>query len=250
MENKFIVVVPHYNAEKWVLKCLKSLKLQEYSNYECIIMDDASTDNSTSLIEKFIKDEDKFTLVRNRENIGPLGNAYLAVMNHTNHAASDDIIVILDGDDFLYSKRTLNILNDCYNSNDCWMTYGSDINLSDRKRGKFSQAIPEYVIDNNLYRQFKWTTSHLRTYKKFLVENVDIRDLKDDQGAFFKAAGDLAMMFPMLEMSREKACYIHDVLYIWNDLNSLNEHKTKRDEQLSCEQLVRNGRKYDKLVRD
>jgi hypothetical protein len=62
-----------------------------------------------------------------------------------------------------------------------------------------------------------------------------------------KAAGDLALMYPLLEMSGHKSKFIKEVLYIWNDLNELNEHKTKRVLQINCEKKIRNMAKYKKL---
>ena len=54
-------------------------------------------------------------------------------------------------------------------------------------------------------------------------------------------------MFPLLELSGRKAMFIKDVMYIWNDLNELNEHKDKRELQLKCEQHIRSLKKYDCL---
>ncbi len=246
MKNKFIVVIPLYNASKWINKCLKSLILQDYENFECIVMDDCSTDNSFEIAEKTINNNGKFTLVKNSFNVGPLANAYNGAMKKS--TSSEDIIVILDGDDFFASNKTLSILNNYYNEDSCWMTYGSYINLSTKTRGKFSQQIPQYIIDENAYRQFKWSSSHLRSYKKFLLDKIDPADLKDIDGQFYKTAGDLAVMFPMLEMSGNNAKFIKEILYIWNDLNDLNEHKDKRTSQLNSEKTIRQSKKYFKLL--
>ena len=69
----------------------------------------------------------------------------------------------------------------------------------------------------------------------------------DKDGHYFRAAGDLCLMFPLLEMSGHKAHFIKDILYIWNDLNDLNEHKSKRELQLISEQQIRSMKKYDRL---
>ena len=50
MDNHFKIIVPLYNVEKWIKRCLRSIKLQTYKNFECIIIDDISTDNSVSII--------------------------------------------------------------------------------------------------------------------------------------------------------------------------------------------------------
>ena len=247
MRNKFIVVVPLYNAGKWVDKCLKSLLFQTYRNYECIIMDDCSTDNSFDMVKKIVGHDERFKIVKNSVNVGPLANAY----NGANKLfkSPEDIVVVLDGDDFFASKNTLSILNSYYNDESCWMTYGSYINLSDKKRGKFSKQIPYEIIENNAYRDYQWSSSHLRSYKMFLLQSINPEDLKSSDGSFFRASGDLATMFPLLEMSGTNAKYIKEILYIWNDLNDLNEHKTKRNSQLQLERDIREAKRYSKLFR-
>jgi len=247
MKNKFIIVMPFYNASKWVAKSIKSVMLQDYDNFNCIVADDGSTDNSYELCQQLIGNDNRFTLIKNDINLGPLGNAYEAATKHNKDLDKNNIVVILDGDDFFYSKKTLSILNDHYNKFDCWMTYGSYINLSTKQVGKFSSPLPAKVIENNLYRNYQWCTSHLRSYKLGLLQKIKKDDIIDVNGDYFKAAGDLGLMFPLLEMSRERAHFVEDILYIWNDLNELNEHKDKRELQIKCEQHIRSLKKYDRL---
>jgi glycosyltransferase involved in cell wall biosynthesis len=245
VKNKFLIVMPFYNAQKWVSKSIKSVKLQNYENFHCIVADDCSTDQSYEICKQSIGDDGRFTLIRSETNLGPLGNAYEAAINHAD--SKDDIIVILDGDDFFYSPNTLQILNDAYNTNNCWMTYGSYINLSDKSRGKFSKQLPDHIIDNSLYRNYQWSTSHLRSYKFELLKKVNRSDLLDEDGEYFRAACDLALIYPLLEISGYRAKFVNNILYIWNDLNELNEHKIKMPLQIRCEQKIRSMAKYKKL---
>ena len=248
MDTNFIVVIPFYNAQKWITKSIKSLMLQEYKNFRCIVIDDCSTDYSYEAATSLIEKDDRFRIVKTDKNVGPLANVYNGPMKYMNDGHDNDVVVVLDGDDFLYSNKTLSILNEYYKNKDCWMTYGSYINLSNKQRGKFSNQVPNNVIDGNLFRQFRWTTSHLRSYRMFLLRNINKEDLLDSNGNFLRAAGDLALMFPLLEMSGHRAKFVKEILYIWNDLNTLNEHKVLRDDQLECEKKIRNGKKYDRLI--
>ena len=59
----FNIVIPLYNAEKWLTRCLKTVMAQDYNNYRVIIVDDCSTDNSKSVIESQIEGNEKFTLI-------------------------------------------------------------------------------------------------------------------------------------------------------------------------------------------
>ena len=69
----------------------------------------------------------------------------------------------------------------------------------------------------------------------------------DEEGNYFKAAGDLALMFLLLELSGTRASFVEDILYVWNDLNDMNEHKTKRNLQLQSEMKIRSMKGYTRL---
>ena len=51
MDNHFKIIVPLYNIEKWAIRMIRSIKLQDYENYECILVNDLSSDNSLETIE-------------------------------------------------------------------------------------------------------------------------------------------------------------------------------------------------------
>ena len=116
MDNRFVIVTALYNVEKWIGKTIKSVMKQNYKNYRCVLVDDLSTDNSKEVIKKTIKDDDRFILVENEEKKCSLQNIFEAVHNYSE---DEDIIVILDGDDFLYGESVLSNLNDEYNKVNC-----------------------------------------------------------------------------------------------------------------------------------
>ena len=56
MKKNFIsILITNYNKDKFLRNCLKSLKNQNFKNYEVIIFDDCSTDNSLNIIRSFSK---------------------------------------------------------------------------------------------------------------------------------------------------------------------------------------------------
>lgn len=94
----FSFVVIAYNVEQYIAECLQSLKEQTLSDCEVIVVDDASTDNTKSIIQSVIEDDARFTLIAKEHNQG----AHLA--RKTGVAASHGkYVVLVDGDDKLYS---------------------------------------------------------------------------------------------------------------------------------------------------
>ena len=244
--NHFKIIIPLYNVEKWIKICLRSIKAQTYKNFHCIIMDDLSTDNSVEIIKKEIEGDDKFLLNINKEKAFALKNIYDAI--NLSNPSDDDIIITVDGDDWLANKDVLSCLNEFYSKEDCWVTYGSYAEYPDSKRGKFAKQIPQYVIDSDSYRQHEWCSSHLRTFKYHLWGKIKKQDLLDSEGNFYCMAWDLAFMFPMLEMAGVKSHYIKDILYIYNMSNPLNDHKIDNAYQQQLEREIRSKKKYETLV--
>ena len=69
----------------------------------------------------------------------------------------------------------------------------------------------------------------------------------DKNGKIYSMAGDLPVMFPMLEMAEERSRYIDKILYIYNRSNPLNEDKIDNALQLAIEAEVRGKRVYPRL---
>ena len=126
-DYKFGIIVPNYNYEHTIEKCLNSIFSQTYTNYEIIFVDDCSTDNSIDVAQAtYLKYASKemhksnldiewqelpknFKLVRlkqKRYNGGARNEAYL-------HLSDDvDYVYYVDSDDWLYDKDALKNIND------------------------------------------------------------------------------------------------------------------------------------------
>ena len=96
---RFSVIISAYNVEPYIERAINSVLAQEFKDYEIIVVEDKSTDNT---LEKILKYEGKINIVKNEKNIG-LG----AVRNKGIEIAKGEYIVHLDGDDTLYDSLAL-----------------------------------------------------------------------------------------------------------------------------------------------
>lgn len=118
---KISIVIITHNREKKLLRTIKGIKDQEYKNYEIIIIDDASTDNTCTYIKK-LKDP-KITYIQNELNIGASesrrkGYSY----------ASGDILIFSDDDDYYIDNKYFSELNRIFcEEQDCVMVCASSI---------------------------------------------------------------------------------------------------------------------------
>ena len=245
MKIHFNIIVPFYNAEAWIAKNLLTLKAQKYDNFKVVIINDASTDNSQYIIEREIKNYDNFYLINKEKNGGALNSLFTGIDFLDNQ--EEDVIVVLDGDDWLARPDVLQILDKVYSNNDCLMTYGSYIEHPSGIRGKFSKRVPNKIIKNKQYRQSEWMTSHLRTFKYKLWKNIKKEDILDANGDIYRMAGDMPVMFPMLEMAEERAFFIEEIVHVYNRANPLNEDKVDHESQLVIAAEVRKKPVYSRL---
>ena len=93
MRKKISVIVPVYNIEGYIERCLKSIQKQTYPRFEVIIIDDGSTDNSLLLCQKFAKKYRNFRVI-NQKNQG-----LSAARNTGIKKATGDFLAFVDGDD-------------------------------------------------------------------------------------------------------------------------------------------------------
>lgn len=92
---RFSIIIPAYNAERYLSECLSSVSLQSFDNYEVILIDDGSTDSTLSLVEDFALRANNATVLTG-ENQGLL----LARRRGLLHAKGE-YVVFLDADDCL-----------------------------------------------------------------------------------------------------------------------------------------------------
>jgi len=210
MDNHFKIIVPFYNVEKWISATIKSILLQDYGNFECVLVDDVSTDKTREMIDKLVGSDNRFTVIPNKEKKYVLENICAALKICKPKA--QDIIVILDGDDWFYDSHALAIVAEVYERTGCWLTYGSyvttngDAPICREYIGHPRQA----VIDG-------WPFSHLRTFKRHLWDLLEDHNFKDKEGNFYTAAADVVIFVPILEkIGYDKVEFIRDPLLVYN----------------------------------
>lgn len=94
--SRVSIIVPCYNREHTLLDCLQSVCAQTYSEGECIIVDDESTDHSLTIAMGYVEKDSRFKLLNTRKNAGPSAARNIGI-----HAATGEFLLFLDSDDML-----------------------------------------------------------------------------------------------------------------------------------------------------
>ena len=224
MKNRIVVVTPFYNPGDFIEQCVASLITQKYDNYKMLFIDDASTDGA---YEKLPLDDARGTFIKNDVRKTALENLHNAIMNH---CEPDDIVVLVDGDDWLPNKNVLSYINDFYSAHDCWIMYGQS-SWTDGRRG-FASAYSEKEF--NSLRKTPFKVSHLRTFRAGLYQKIQEQDpgfssMKDLNGDFYKMTYDVAIMFPIMEMAGyDKVKFNDTILYTYNRGNPISDDRVNQ----------------------
>lgn len=242
----FAVIIPSRNNSLWYERNLEALRTQNYDNWHAIYINDASTDDTRQKVENFIEKyqlQDKITLINNETKQGAMSNIYKAV-----HMCNDtDIVVNYDGDDWFSGPDSLTILNQAYEDENIWMTYGSYSVYPTAVKGDCTGPVSHDVIASNSYRSSPCLcTGHLRTFYAWLFKCIKREDLQIN-GVFFPMTYDLAMMYPMLELSGGRFKYILDVLYVYNIETPYNDCKVDGSLQHRLDKIIRSRPRYQPL---
>ena len=223
---KLVIVSTFWNAEKFVEECINSLKNQYYTNYIAYFIDDMSTDKSYEIAKKTIDGDERFRLIKNERKNYKAKNFVETITNNP-EVEWDDVIIELDGDDKLKDNTVLGLINKVYVNQDIWICGSRWVDRKGRsmKYGKSDADNP---------RKTSWNFSHMRTYRAFLFRLIDLSDLQYE-GEYVRAAVDLAIGIPMLEMSGNEHYYFLDeitYIYNWHDHQSYSNQGAVGDSKL------------------
>lgn len=169
------VVVPMYNVEKYLERCIQSILVQSYENLQIILIDDGSTDESGYIADKW-NQKDKRIHVIHQSNAG-----LSAARNCGIKQAKGDYILFVDSDDWIHPQMIQEMIQEINDNTivSCGMMVADDhkaepIPWFKRKKILSSTEALDYLIDNTLF------TSHVvrNLYPIRVFDDIDFPDGK------------------------------------------------------------------------
>lgn len=194
------VLIPIYNAEKYLDKCLDSLIRQAFQDWEAICINDGSTDSSINILSKY-SEKDKRIKTFSQENSG-IAKAYEKAVKES----KGEWIYLLDNDDWL-EDDALQYLLETAKNNDADLVYTVSLNkyYEKNKLSERFQHMP-WPFKNGDNTLFKIYTGPYKFFKKSLYKNVIFPDkLCDYQDTCLSWQISLNTKKPVI--INDKACY-------------------------------------------
>lgn len=187
----FSIIIPVYNAQMHLKQCVYSVLNQSFRDFELLLINDGSKDNSLLIANTFSNDDNR-VIVINKENGGASSARNEGIKN-----AIGKYILFIDSDDYLASKDLLLHLNSAVEKNDADLilysgrsldvktnkqsTYRENYDLSIIQEFNFDKTI-EYLIQNNLFPGSAWIfatksniihNNNLEFKTKIIAEDID-----------------------------------------------------------------------------
>jgi len=113
---RFSIIICGYNIEQYIENSIESVLNQNYTNYELLLVNDGSNDNTLEKMKKY--ESDKVKIINNEENLGLGASRNIGVK-----LAQGQYILYLDGDDTMYDDHTLYRINEIVEKDEADVTF-------------------------------------------------------------------------------------------------------------------------------
>ena len=141
---KISVIIPVYNVEKWLNKCVDSILSQSYENFEVILVNDGSTDKSKDICDQYLKED-------NRVKVFDILNSGQSVARNIGlKEAKGDYILFIDSDDYISDKAIIEKFINILDSNNYDFIYTSYCRFEDGNEEKITEILPINLTNDEI----------------------------------------------------------------------------------------------------
>lgn len=181
------VVIPVYNVEKYLINCIKSVVNQTYHNFEIILINDGSTDDSGKICDEYKEKDDRIRVIH-KEN-GGLSSA----RNMGIEESKGEYITFIDSDDDIIEKY-IEYLYNLIIENETKISIASYTIVSDKKKINIGNGFEEKILnteeclDRMLCEKGFTVSACAKLYNKCLFDDIRFPEgrLNEDNGTIYK----------------------------------------------------------------
>lgn len=214
MEPLVSIIVPCWKVEHWIIKCMESIFMQTYKNYEIIIVNDASPDQTLNKIIEFkkLKDkENKIIIINNDKNLGSSKSRQLGIDN-----AKGDCLYFLDADDWIEPDTLFLLVNELKKDSEIDIVSGVFRDVYKDRSTPFREQIdtinkldPKRISYKMMARNVRWNLWN-RLIRKTFFCHIKMPDNNN--------AEDYVLMCQLFYYAK-KVKYVPYITYNYNHLN-------------------------------
>lgn len=144
--NKITIIIPTFNRANIIRKTLESIAAQSFQNWECIVVDDHSTDSTREIIDAYSKDDARFKYMLNERKKGAQGARNTGLYN-----SSSEWVLFFDSDNQLQPDCLLELVAGIKTDVDVVQCFSRVINIENRKVEKYFRWCNYGIIHDHLF---------------------------------------------------------------------------------------------------
>jgi glycosyltransferase involved in cell wall biosynthesis len=233
----FSIIIPVYNIAPYLSFCLDSVLEQTFSDYECILIDDGSTDNSSSICDDYSLKDNRIKVIH-KENSGPSDARNAGISFSTGLYT-----VFIDGDDVLSNNNALHNLSNVIRATDAPVIFnGNFFTFKDNKDIYNSVELfhgnCEYYSPNEYYKTLMYTDNALFATWLFTVN----REFLNKNNLFFKSGilHEDELWIPFVICFANKIAINNNPFYSYRKDRDQSTMSTNNPKKLSDLQIIIN----------
>ena len=220
--SRVIVVSCNYNGNKFVKKCLTSVFRQTLQPAFHYFIDDISSDGCLDYVYETKKELniDYLNVVKNKQKKYKIRNLFELI--NSDLIQDDDIIINIDGDDWLFNEHVIKEIKETYDNEDIEYLYSNFVFSHNYYLG-ISNDIPD---KNWCPYNCSWITSHISTFKAKNFKEIKKENFLDENGNWFKMGCDQAYILPILYNIKQKyknydkVKFLNKPMYVYNHVDN------------------------------
>lgn len=191
MYGKVSIIMPNYNCEKFIDETINSVLVQTYSDWELLIVDDCSTDNSCEIISRYCQSDERIKLLINKKNSGAAVSRNKALKE-----ASGEWIAFLDSDDLWLPEKLEKQISFMQNNN-YGFSFTKYIEINENSASLHRLISGPKKISKRKMFAYCWIGCLTVMYNRAKVGLIQIENLKKNN--------DYAMW---LKVIKKEKCYL------------------------------------------
>ena len=218
MNEKVSVIVPIYNVEKYLTKCIESLLNQSYENIEILLVDDCATDKSGEIAKQFEAKDNRCKYIKREKNGGLSAARNTGIIN-----ATGDYLMFVDSDDWVSKDFVKKMLKKAKEED-------SDIVVCDymmvtNESEKSANSLEPLKNESTINEKIAYIRNHACT-KLFRKKFWDKEDLMFPEN--IKRGEDMGITIPLLTRAKKISIINEPLYYYMQRDSSISNDKTKR----------------------
>lgn len=178
-DRKISIIIPVYNAEKYIQETIESVLNQTYDNFELIAVNDNSTDRSVQIIKSLMDNDERIVLIDNEKPSSAARARNTGIM-----AATGDVIAFLDADDIWHKEKLEKTFDFMIEKSSPFVFTGYEFADEEGKGLGKVVRVPEYLnYDKALSRTIIFTSTVMFDLKRLLREDILMPEIKSEDTA-------------------------------------------------------------------